>query len=788
MSTAMQQSATIDPIHHAARKAVQAGLSVLPPHEDGTKRPRTVNGTWDQFKTAPPSADVLRGFYPGSAGLGIIAGQASHGVVCWDFDDRDTYLAFREAAEATGLFGLIERIENGYADDTPGGGVRWLVRLPPDTARDSNCKLARRPKRPEERRHEHDAVKVLIELPDYAIVAPTAGVVHPSGQPYRRRSGDFDTITSITSDEWMALLELARSFDEMPRDPAPVSAPHTSTAADSGRPGDVYTARTTWPDVLEPHGWRVVHRHGDKTYWRRPGKDFGSSATTNHGGSDLLYVFSTSTPFEAPRSYDRFGAYAVLKHGGDFAAAARALAAQGYGTAERPARAPRTAAVAPADAPDGVSLEDFHAYMPAHQYIFAPSRELWPASSVNARIPPQPLVDATGNPALDAKGQPRFILGNTWLDQYRPVEQMTWLPGLPALVPDRLVSEGGWIERPGCTTFNLYRPPCTLTGRADEAGRWLDHVRRVYPEDAAHILAWLAHRVQRPQEKINHALVLGGLQGVGKDTILEPVKQAIGPWNFTDVTPTHLLGQFNGFVKSVILRVNEARDLGDLDRYSFYDHLKIYTAAPPDALRVNEKHLREYAVWNVCGVVITTNHKADGLYLPADDRRHYVAWSDLTKDDFTPAYWTALYDWYAHEGNGHVAAYLAAYDLSGFQPKAPPLKTAAFWAIVDSNRAPEDAELADALDRLRDEDEQLPAALTLSDISAKATPDFAEWLRDRKQARKIPYRLEAAGYSAVRNPATKDGLWVVRSKRQAIYARRDLPTRDRISAAERLAG
>lgn len=36
--------------------------------------------------------------------------------------------------------------------------------------------------------------------------------------------------------------------------------------------------------------------------------------------------------------------------------------------------------------PKGVSLEDFFAYMPMHNYIFEPSRELWPAASVNARI------------------------------------------------------------------------------------------------------------------------------------------------------------------------------------------------------------------------------------------------------------------------------------------------------------------------------------------------------------------------------------------------------------------
>jgi|ERR1700704_907628 hypothetical protein len=47
-------------------------------------------------------------------------------------------------------------------------------------------------------------------------------------------------------------------------------------------------------------------------------------------------------------------------------------------------------------AAEGVSLADFYAYMPMHAYIFAPSREIWPAGSVNARIPQIPLVDAMG--------------------------------------------------------------------------------------------------------------------------------------------------------------------------------------------------------------------------------------------------------------------------------------------------------------------------------------------------------------------------------------------------------
>jgi hypothetical protein len=202
---------------------------------------------------------------------------------------------------------------------------------------------------------------------------------------------------------------------------------------------------------------------------------------------------------------------------------------------------------------EGVSLSDFYAFMPSHSYIFTPSREMWPASSVNSRIPPIP--------AGDADGKQKSLTASAWLDQNRPVEQMTWAPGLPMLIRNRLIAEGGWIERDGVSCFNLYRPPAIKPGEATAAGPWIDHVHKVFGDDATHIVQWLAHRVQRPQEKINHALVLGGCQGIGKDTLLEPVKQAIGPWNFFEASPQQMLGRFNGFLKSVILRVSEARDL-----------------------------------------------------------------------------------------------------------------------------------------------------------------------------------------------------------------------------------
>jgi hypothetical protein len=430
--------------------------------------------------------------------------------------------------------------------------------------------------------------------------------------------------------------------------------------------------------------------------------------------------------------------------------------------------------------PVSVTLDDFHAYMPMHKYMFTPSRELWPASSINARVPPVPVLDANGKPVLDAKDKPKVIAASVWLDRNKPVEQMTWVPGKPTIIEDRLVAEGGWIDRPGCKVFNLYRPPVLVSGDAAAAGPWLDHCHRVIVDDAEcdHTIKWVAHRVQRPHEKINHALALLGAPGIGKDTLLEPVKHAVGPWNFIEVSPKQVLGRFNGFTKSVIMRVSEARDLGDVDRFAFYEHMKAYTAAPPDVIRVDEKNLREHSVFNVTGVIITSNYKTDGIFLPADDRRHFVVWSGLTKDDFTKDYWQKLWSFYAAGGYGHVAAYLRKLDLSSFDPKAPPPKTQAFWEIVDSSRAPEDAELADVLDELGN-----PNIVTLSNVAAHADADFAIWLRDRKNARRIPHRFEQCEYVVVRNPDSLDGRWKIKGKRHTIYGKAALSERDRLAAA-----
>lgn len=306
------------------------GLWITPPKEDGTKAPDVL--TWRSPDAVRPDEDQIDRWYvdDGRSGVGVICGSASNNLEAIDFDAVEAYDEFVSTARDLGWEDLVERIESGYLERSP-GGVHWLYYC---SKIDGSQKLARRPKHPEEMKDPKDRIKTLIETRaegGYIIIAPSSGNVHETGRPYVLERGSLRTITTLTPDERGDLLSLARTFDQMPeqvRQEAPASREGRQA---SGRPGDDFIRQSTWDDVLVPHGWRAVRRIGDETFWRRPGKDRGQSATTNYRGSDLLYVFSSSTEFEVERGYNRFSAYAILEHNGDWKAASTELRRRGYG-------------------------------------------------------------------------------------------------------------------------------------------------------------------------------------------------------------------------------------------------------------------------------------------------------------------------------------------------------------------------------------------------------------------------------------------------------------------------
>jgi hypothetical protein len=428
------------------------------------------------------------------------------------------------------------------------------------------------------------------------------------------------------------------------------------------------------------------------------------------------------------------------------------------------------------DIPTGSSPKDFYCHLPTNTFIYRATHDMWPPGTINGRF---------------GKG------AATKLQRNRGVEQATWAPGYPPLIRDKLIPNGAWVSEPGASCFNLYRPPLpNKAGDKDKAGPWLDHLKKEFPDDWEHIRNWFAYRVQHPEVKINHCIVMGGDPGTGKDTLIAGVREAIGAWNFQECNPPQLFEAFDAsFLQSVILRINEARDMGEskIDRYQFYERTKTLMASPPETLTVQEKYLKRYSIMNLVCIIITTNNKTNGLYLKGDDRRHFVAWSPLTETDFEAGYFTKLWDWYNNEdGFGHVAAYLREVDVTAFDPKASPPKTSAFWEIVGANQAPEDSELSSLLTMIGDPFEQ-PDAVTVEQVAAMAYRHLAEFgefysmITDKKSRRTMPGRFERAGYVSVRNPGDrKDGLWAVNRKRQVIYVRKELSIKAQYAAAEAL--
>lgn len=432
------------------------------------------------------------------------------------------------------------------------------------------------------------------------------------------------------------------------------------------------------------------------------------------------------------------------------------------------------------EVPSTIVLEDFYAFKPRHEYIYMPTGEIWIAAGVNGTLGPVPLVNADGTPMMTEGKNPKrmYEKATAYLDRKRSVEQLTWIPGRPKIISGEYFKQGGFVEKLGGNAFNLYDPAKEFDGDPEQAYPWVELLERVYPDDAPHIIDFYAYAIQYPGDKINHALAMGGEPGIGKDTLLAPLIYGVGSWNFIDVSPHHLLSPYNDYLKAVVLRISEARDLGDINRYQFYDLMKTLLATPPDTHRINMKYIPHHIILNCVNIIITSNYKETGMYLPPNDRRHYVAWSALTRQDFKEEYWRRIWNWYhKHNGIGHVIAYLRKHDLAKFDPKAPPKLTPAFWDIANANLPGEYEELMQVIARLGN-----PPALTIADLrSVQFDGNLNAWLSDPKNRRVIPHHLRECGYVNVRNPASKSGRWGAHDT--FIYARREISPREQLAAA-----
>ena len=332
-----------NPILTTALQAHTMGISVIPIHPAGPMGAKRPAVAWKQYQHELASEQQIRHWFTGTNyGLAIITGRVSGNLEMIELEGRAAHEIshLKDLAENSGLDELWQRLTRGWSEATPSGGIHYYLRSTQPVA--GNTKLARRESTPNElETHQNQKIQVLAETRGeggYSICAPTPGTHHETGRAWTSLFGNPTTVPTFTGDEVEALHSLFKTLDEPIEKPTekPTFTPTVVNGMDSEgvKPGEDYNQKATWQDILEPHGWTLLHTdHSGTTYWRRPGKTTpGISATTGHADdADRLYVFSTSTEFETETPISKFHAHAILNYNGDHQACAKDLARQGYG-------------------------------------------------------------------------------------------------------------------------------------------------------------------------------------------------------------------------------------------------------------------------------------------------------------------------------------------------------------------------------------------------------------------------------------------------------------------------
>jgi len=248
------------------------------------------------------------------------------------------------------------------------------------------------------------------------------------------------------------------------------------------------------------------------------------------------------------------------------------------------------------------------------------------------------------------------------------VTGITYAPGETVLVArDGLVYANRWVNhRPDMSGSD--------TIKDKDISLWLDHCRHMVPDETEleHVLNVMAYKAQHPNVKINHAVLHGGDEGTGKDTMWAPLLWAVGgqhQHNRSIMETKGLESQWGYALEAEIVILNELKEPEARERRAMANRLKPIIAAPPETLTINRKGLHPYEMVNRLLVLAFTNDPVP-ISIPTQDRRWFCIWSHVPR--LSEAKSAAIWKWYKSGGFEKIAAWMHQRDVSAFNPAAAP--------------------------------------------------------------------------------------------------------------------
>ncbi|MHB0955909.1 MAG: AAA family ATPase [Pirellulaceae bacterium] len=297
----------------------QAGLQTIPIRPDGTKAPALK--TWKPYQD--PSNRVELHLFAGQ-GVAVVCGRASGGLEVIDFDEPSLFEPWCEQVEEQSP-GLIQRlvvIQTPRQNDAGQNGRHVYYRCPEPSGNEDLAFYADK-KASIQTRGEGG----------YVLAPGSPPSCHATGRCYDVLAGELTDLPMLTMEERNILFDCARALTHSIEPEILPDREGNSRDVVGDSPGDEFAAVTSWHEILSPHGWTRI---GDSDLWRRPGKERGWSASTKCratlSGRELLKVFSSNaSPFAMNGKYNKFTAFTMLNHGGNWTAAAADLYNQGFG-------------------------------------------------------------------------------------------------------------------------------------------------------------------------------------------------------------------------------------------------------------------------------------------------------------------------------------------------------------------------------------------------------------------------------------------------------------------------
>ena len=294
-----------------ALAAIKAGMAPIPIRAGG----KVPLDRWTDDQHHPmDEAEIPRRFRNG-CNLGIVCGAGSGNLECLDFDNASLFQPLLDTLEAVNP-GLRQKLT--VWQETPSGGYHLLYRCSAPVG--SNAVLA----------HGRNG-KAAIETRGQGgqfLVAPSRATSKQDGKqrPYILH-GTLQAVPTITAEDVALLHNIASSFDESGHQEQKRLPRNQGGTISGDRPGDRYNHVTDWNELLVRYGWRCLKTMGDRQHWQRPGKTGPEASGTLHPTKGF-WCFSTSTPLPTQQPLTPFAVFTYMEYGGDFVAAARALAAE----------------------------------------------------------------------------------------------------------------------------------------------------------------------------------------------------------------------------------------------------------------------------------------------------------------------------------------------------------------------------------------------------------------------------------------------------------------------------